>query len=115
MSIINRPWGYYINIEGFDDGPYKVKKIVVYPGKKLSLQLHKHRSEHWTIVQGTGIVQVGMDKHNVEQNRSIYIPKETLHRIQCTSDENLEFIEVQVGDYLGEDDIVRLEDDFGRV
>ena len=109
-----RPWGYYTNLSGDDNGPYKVKHIVVYPNKRLSLQIHTHRNEHWTIVKGEGIVQLGMDKHVVGVNRSIYIPKKTIHRIECTSEENLEFIEVQVGKYLGEDDIVRLEDDFGR-
>ena len=115
MNQFFRPWGFYENISGTDSGPYKVKRIVVFPGKRLSLQTHKNRSEHWTIISGKGIVQVGMDKHTVESNKSIYIPKETLHRIECIGDNNLEFIEVQIGDYLGEDDITRYEDDFGRI
>jgi len=113
----NRPWGWYCNIEGKDDGSsgFKVKRIVVYPGKRLSLQTHEHRSEHWVIVKGAGKMQLGGDQLTVTANQHIYIPKKTLHRIENTGEENLEFVETQIGDYLGEDDIVRYDDDFGRI
>jgi mannose-1-phosphate guanylyltransferase/mannose-6-phosphate isomerase len=110
-----RPWGWYINIEGTDKTGFKVKKIGVYPGKRLSLQSHNSRSEHWVIVTGKARVQVGKDVLNLETNQHVYIPKETLHRMENPGDEIVEFIETQIGDYLGEDDIVRYEDDFGRV
>jgi mannose-1-phosphate guanylyltransferase/mannose-6-phosphate isomerase len=110
-----RPWGYYINIEGNDYSGFKVKRIVVYPSKKLSLQYHNKRSEHWTIIKGTVKVQVGEDQHLLHKNQSIYIPVGVQHRIENVGDDLVEFIETQIGDYLGEDDIVRIEDDFGRV
>ena len=110
-----RPWGYYINIEGNDNSGFKVKRIAVYPGKRLSLQSHKHRSEHWVMVKGTARVQVGEDFHILHKNQSVYIPIGVLHRMENIGDELVEFIETQIGDYLGEDDIVRYQDDFGRV
>ena len=113
MNIKERPWGYYSNIFKSKSG-YKVKKICVYPGKRLSLQTHKHRSEHWVITDGSAKVQVGKDFHILQKNQHVYIPKETLHRIENVGEINVEFIETQIGEYLGEDDIVRYEDDFGR-
>jgi mannose-1-phosphate guanylyltransferase/mannose-6-phosphate isomerase len=110
-----RPWGWYINIEGTNTTGFKVKRIGVYPGKRLSLQSHNRRSEHWVIIKGNARVQVGKDILNLEPNQHVYIPKETLHRMENPGDEIVEFIETQIGDYLGEDDIVRYEDDFGRV
>lgn len=110
-----RPWGWYMNIEGNDNSGFKVKRICVYPGKRLSLQSHNHRSEHWVIVKGTARVQVGKDYHNLDKNQSVYIPIGVLHRMENNSDDEVEFVETQIGDYLGEDDIVRYEDDFGRV
>ena len=107
-----RPWGYYENI--FDTKGYKVKHICVYPKKRLSLQTHEHRSEHWVITMGTGIVQVGGDTLTLTENQHVYIPKKTLHRIENPGDSNLYFTETQIGDYLGEDDIKRYQDDFGR-
>ena len=114
-SKVFRPWGWYINIEGTNFNGFKVKRIGVYPGKRLSLQSHNRRSEHWVIVTGKARVQVGKDLLNLETNQHVYIPKETLHRMENPGDEIVEFIETQIGDYLGEDDIIRYEDDFGRV
>ena len=110
-----RPWGWYINIDGDDHSGSKVKRIGVYPGKRLSLQSHKQRSEHWVVVKGQAKVQVGEDFHLLHKNQSVYIPVGVLHRMENVGDEMVEFIETQIGDYLGEDDIVRYEDDFGRV
>jgi mannose-1-phosphate guanylyltransferase/mannose-6-phosphate isomerase len=109
-----RPWGYYVNIEGNDYNGFKVKRIVVYPHKRLSLQSHNNRSEHWVIVKGSAKVQVGNNIMLLDSNQHIYIPIKTLHRIENIGEELLEFTETQIGDYLGEDDIVRYEDDFGR-
>ena len=112
---VYRPWGYYENIYGNDNSGYKVKKIVVYPYKKLSLQSHEKRSEHWVITKGLAKVQVGKDTLILHPNQHVYIPKETLHRMENIGDELVEFTETQIGEYLGEDDIVRYEDDFGRI
>ena len=115
-----RPWGWYINVEGNDKeideiNKFKVKRIGVYPGKRLSLQSHKHRSEHWVIVGGTARVQVGEDQHVLHKNQHVYIPVGVLHRMENIGKDMVEFVETQIGDYLGEDDIVRYQDDFGRV
>ena len=112
---VYRPWGWYINIEGNNYSGFKVKRIAVYPGKRLSLQSHNYRSEHWVIVKGNGKVQIGVEEIFLQKDQSIYIPVKTLHRIENVSTELLEFTETQIGDYLGEDDIIRYEDDFGRV
>jgi mannose-1-phosphate guanylyltransferase/mannose-6-phosphate isomerase len=109
---IYRPWGYYQDI---DIAPrYRVKRIVVKPGSKLSLQKHFHRSEHWVVVQGTAEVTLGADQRSVHENESIYIPIGSVHRLANPGKIRLELIEVQVGSYLGEDDIVRLDDVYGR-
>ena len=109
---IYRPWGYYQDI---DIAPrYRVKRIVVKPGSKLSLQKHFHRSEHWVVVKGTAEVTLGTDERSVHENESIYIPIGSVHRLANPGKIRLELIEVQVGSYLGEDDIVRLEDVYGR-
>ena len=110
-----RPWGWYLCIDGNDYSGSKVKRIGVYPGKRLSLQSHERRAEHWVIVKGTAKVQVGNDFHILNPNQSIYIPTGTLHRMENIGTELVEFIETQIGDYLGEDDIIRYEDDFGRI
>jgi mannose-1-phosphate guanylyltransferase len=110
-----RPWGYYICIDGDDNSGSKVKRIGVYPGKRLSLQSHNRRAEHWVIVKGTAKVQVGNDFHILNPNQSIYIPTGALHRMENVGKDIVEFIETQIGDYLGEDDIIRYEDDFGRI
>lgn len=114
-SKVFRPWGWYINVEGTDTNGFKVKRIAVYPGKRLSLQSHNHRSEHWVIVKGNARVQVGNNLHNLTKDDHIYIPLKELHRIENTGNELMEFTETQIGDYLGEDDIIRYEDDFGRI
>ncbi len=108
----HRPWGYYKVLES---GPrYKVKRILVDPGQILSLQLHYHRSEHWVIVKGTAKVTIGDEIKMVHENQSIYVPKGTQHRVENPGKLPLEIIEIQTGEYLGEDDIVRLEDIYGR-
>lgn len=107
-----RPWGNYTILE---NGPrYKIKRIVVSPNEKLSLQMHYHRSEHWIIVKGTAKVTIGGKESFVHENESAYVPKSTLHRLENPGKVPLEIIEVQNGEYLGEDDIVRCEDIYGR-
>jgi mannose-6-phosphate isomerase-like protein (cupin superfamily) len=91
------------------------KRIVVKPGSKLSLQKHFHRSEHWVVVKGTAEVTLGSDVRSVHENESIYIPIGSVHRLANPGKIPLELIEVQVGSYLGEDDIVRMADVYGRV
>ena len=109
---IYRPWGYYQDV---DIAPrYRVKRIVVKPGSKLSLQKHFHRSEHWVVVTGTAEVTLGSEVRSVHENESIYIPIGSVHRLANPGKIPLELIEVQVGSYLGEDDIVRLDDVYGR-
>jgi mannose-1-phosphate guanylyltransferase/mannose-6-phosphate isomerase len=109
---IYRPWGYY---QGVDAGArYQVKRIVVTPGATLSLQKHFHRAEHWVVVKGTAEVTVGENVHTVHENESVYIPIGSLHRLTNPGRIPLELIEVQVGSYLGEDDIVRVTDVYGR-
>jgi mannose-1-phosphate guanylyltransferase/mannose-6-phosphate isomerase len=110
-----RPWGWYKNVEGGDSDGFKIKRIAVYPGKRLSLQSHNKRAEHWVIVRGKAKVQVGEDILILEKDQHVYIPTLALHRIENIGDDLMEFTETQVGDYLGEDDIIRYEDDFGRV
>lgn len=110
--ITHRPWGYYTVLE--ESSEYKVKKIVVNSKQKLSLQLHHHRSEHWIIVNGIAKVTHGKNQHILQSNESIFIPQRTPHRLENTREEILEIIEIQLGHYLGEDDIVRLEDIYGR-
>jgi mannose-1-phosphate guanylyltransferase/mannose-6-phosphate isomerase len=92
-----------------------VKRISVYPGKKLSLQSHNHRSEHWVIVKGDSKVILGNEIFYLKKNQHINIPVKTVHRIENIGNELLEFTETQIGDYLGEDDIIRYDDDFGRI
>jgi mannose-1-phosphate guanylyltransferase/mannose-6-phosphate isomerase len=114
MEKVFRPWGWYINVKE-EVGCFKIKHIGVLPQKRLSLQSHFHRSEHWVIVKGIAKVQIGKDEHMLYPNQHIYIPKETLHRIENIGEEMVEFVETQIGTYLEEDDIVRYEDDFGRI
>ena len=107
-----RPWGYY---ESIDNGKsHQVKHIEVKPGASLSLQKHHHRAEHWIVVQGTAIVTLGDEVFQLSENESTYIPIGTVHRLENPGKIPLEIIEVQSGSYLGEDDIVRLEDNYGR-
>ena len=109
---IYRPWGYYQDVD--IAARYRVKRIVVKPGSTLSLQKHFHRSEHWVVVKGTAEVTIGNDVRNVHENESSYIPIGSIHRLANPGKIPLELIEVQVGSYLGEDDIVRLDDVYGR-
>jgi mannose-1-phosphate guanylyltransferase/mannose-6-phosphate isomerase len=109
---VERPWGRYTVM---DSGPgYQVKLIEVAPGKRLSLQLHQHRAEHWVVVQGKALVTIGADSRLVASNESVFVPPKTRHRLENPGPERLRIIEVQTGSYLGEDDIVRLADDFWR-
>ncbi|WP_230968924.1 mannose-1-phosphate guanylyltransferase/mannose-6-phosphate isomerase [Nitrogeniibacter aestuarii] len=109
---IYRPWGYYDSI---DAGPrFQVKRIVVNPGASLSLQMHHHRAEHWIVVSGTAMVTRGEETLMLSENQSTYIPLGTVHRLENPGKLPLEMIEVQSGGYLGEDDIVRFEDTYGR-
>jgi mannose-1-phosphate guanylyltransferase/mannose-6-phosphate isomerase len=109
---VHRPWGYY---ESIDMGErFQVKRIVVTPGGMLSLQKHRHRAEHWVVVKGTAEVTIGEDKRAVHENESIFIPIGTVHRLANHGKISLELIEVQTGSYLGEDDIVRLDDIYKR-
>jgi len=109
---IYRPWGYYDSIDA--GGRFQVKRIVVNPGAALSLQMHHHRAEHWIVVQGTARVTRGDETFLVAENESTYIPIGTKHRLENPGKVALEMIEVQSGAYLGEDDIVRFEDTYGR-
>src|SRR5690606_21883677 len=109
---VHRPWGYY---EGLDSGErHQVKHLMVHPGAALSLQMHHHRAEHWVVVKGRAQVTVGDKVTMLEENESVYIPVGTTHRLANPGDEPLSIIEVQSGAYLGEDDIVRFDDVYGR-
>jgi len=111
-KIGHRPWGKYeVVIEGDN---HKVKKITVSPGASLSLQSHEHRSEHWVVVKGTAEVVNGENLLVLHENQSTYIPATAKHRLSNPGIVNLEIIEVQTGEYLEEDDIVRYEDTYGR-
>jgi mannose-6-phosphate isomerase len=109
-----RPWGNYTVLD--DDAPdHKVKRLVVHPGKRLSYQRHSRRAEHWFIVAGTPEVTLEGAVIELQPGQSIDIPLEGAHRIANPGDTDVVLIEVQHGSYFGEDDIVRLEDDYGRV
>ena len=108
-----RPWGHYRSL---DMGPrHQVKRIVVKPGGRLSLQMHHHRSEHWVVVRGTARVTVGEIVKTLHENESVYIPIGAMHRMENPGKIELEIIEVQTGSYLGEDDIIRVEDVYHRI
>ena len=109
---VARPWGWY---ESIDAGPrHQVKRIGVNPGASLSLQMHHHRAEHWIVVRGTAEVTNGDSVRILSENESTYIPLGQTHRLANPGKVALEIIEVQSGSYLGEDDIVRFEDHYGR-
>ena len=109
---VHRPWGWYDSI---DQGPrHQVKRIMVKPGASLSLQMHHHRAEHWIVVSGTAEVTNGDKVLILSENQSTYIPLGQTHRLANPGKVPLEIIEVQSGSYLGEDDIVRFEDTYGR-
>src|SRR3546814_156377 len=109
---VHRPWGSYDSVDQ-DDG-FQVKRIKVKPGARLSLQSHKHRAEHWIVVRGTARVTRDNDVFELHANQSTYIPLGAKHRLENPGTQMLELIEVQSGDYLGEDDIIRYEDVYGR-
>jgi mannose-1-phosphate guanylyltransferase/mannose-6-phosphate isomerase len=109
---VHRPWGNY---QSLDRGErYQVKRIVVNPGGRLSLQKHAHRAEHWVVVRGTALVTIGGEKKTLKENESVYVPLGAVHRLENPGTTPVELIEVQSGNYLGEDDIVRLEDVYQR-
>ena len=110
---IHRPWGWYDSIDSGER--FQVKRIVVNPGASLSLQMHHHRAEHWIVVKGTAQVTNGDKVFLLGENESTYIPLGHVHRLTNPGKVPLEIIEVQSGSYLGEDDIVRFEDTYGRV
>jgi mannose-1-phosphate guanylyltransferase/mannose-6-phosphate isomerase len=109
---VARPWGWYDSV---DEGErFKVKRIQVNPGASLSLQMHRHRAEHWIVVKGVAEITNGDQVITLTENQSTYIPQGQTHRLANTGKTPLEIIEVQSGSYLGEDDIVRFEDTYGR-
>jgi mannose-6-phosphate isomerase len=109
----HRPWGYYQVLA--DEPDHKVKRIVVYPEKRLSLQRHRRRAEHWYILNGEAIVTRDDQELHLKAGQSVDIPRGATHRVMNLGTKDMVFIEVQTGDYFGEDDIERLEDDFGRI
>jgi mannose-1-phosphate guanylyltransferase len=112
-KTVTRPWGTYTVLE---EGPgFKIKRIEVKPGASLSLQLHHRRSEHWVVIRGTARVTSGENVFDLPQGESTFIPVETMHRLENRGSEVLAIIEVACGDYVGEDDIVRFDDKYGRV
>lgn len=111
-AAVYRPWGSYITLE---EGPrYKIKKITVKPGEKLSMQMHHHRSEHWIVVSGIAKVTNGDTVKLIHENESTFVPKSVKHRLENPGKVTLEIIEVQNGEYVGEDDIIRFDDKYGR-
>lgn len=109
----HRPWGFYQILSDMSD--HKVKRVTVYPGQRLSYQRHFRRSEHWYVVKGWGVVTKNGQESELTSGQAIDLPVESWHRIRNPGNENLVFIEVQTGDYFGEDDIERSEDDYGRL
>jgi mannose-1-phosphate guanylyltransferase/mannose-6-phosphate isomerase len=109
---VYRPWGSYQTLD-LKEG-FQVKRLIVKPGASISLQLHHRRSEHWVVVKGEALVTKGEENFSLVANQSTYIPRETIHKLENRGDCDLEIIEVQTGDYLGEDDIERFEDKYGR-
>ena len=108
----DRPWGYYLVLH--EEAGYKVKQFVVRPGNRMSLQRHRRRAEHWQVVRGEAVVTRGKETVRLLPGGAIDIPLGALHRVECGGKENLVLIEVQIGEYMGEDDIERFEDDYGR-
>ncbi|MDH3688468.1 MAG: mannose-1-phosphate guanylyltransferase/mannose-6-phosphate isomerase [Gammaproteobacteria bacterium] len=110
---VYRPWGSYQSVDGGER--FQVKRLIINPGAKISLQLHHKRSEHWIVVRGKATVTRGDETFSLSENESTYIPQETVHQLENHGQIPLEIVEVQTGSYLGEDDIVRFEDKYGRV
>jgi len=113
METDHRPWGYYTVLA--DEVDHKVKRIVVYPGKRFSLQRHKRRSEHWYLLEGEVIVTLDGREITLHKGQMVDIPCGAAHRLQNVCTTEAAFIEVQTGEYFGEDDIERLADDYGRL
>ncbi|MFH0889200.1 MAG: cupin domain-containing protein, partial [Planctomycetota bacterium] len=111
-TTMYRPWGNYTVLDA--GNRYRIKKIMINPKGKLSLQMHLHRSEHWIVVCGTAKVTIEDTEKLVHENESIYIPKSTKHRLENPGKVSLEIIEVQNGEYVEEDDIIRFDDVYGR-
>ena len=109
-----KPWGRYEILMTEHSGAFQVKRVELKPHSRLSLQKHSRREEFWTVVTGEGVITVGENDIPVRRGSTMHIPCETPHRMANTGDRPLVFIEVQLGDYLGEDDIVRIQDDFNR-
>ena len=107
-----RPWGYFEVL--FDEPGYRVKRVVVKPGERLSLQFHRYRSEHWFVVSGSGLAVVNDEETIVRAGTSLDIPQNSRHRLENDGEAPLVLVEIQCGDILDEDDIVRLQDDYGR-
>jgi len=107
-----RPWGWFEIL--FEEAGLKVKRIMVKPGKRLSLQSHERRAENWVVIQGRALFTLGETTTELEPHQAVFIPKQTRHRIENPGSADLVFIEVQTGPYLGEDDITRYQDDFDR-
>ena len=112
-KLVYRPWGSYESL-AMGEG-YQAKHIIVNPGETLSLQLHNRRAEHWTVIKGIGQITCDDSEFELGVNESTFIPLGSKHRLANTGTTPVEIIEVQVGDYLGEDDIVRFEDRYGRI
>ena len=107
-----RPWGFYHSIDSNEE--YQVKRILVNPEAKLSLQKHQFRAEHWVIISGKAIITCGKKVFELTKNQSTYIPQGQVHRLENPNNYPLEIIEIQTGSYLGEDDIIRIKDDYDR-
>ena len=112
-TTVYRPWGTYTVLE--NRPRFKIKRISVPPGKRLSLQMHHHRSEHWVVVEGTAKVTVGKKEYLVPSGESTFVPAGVKHRLENPGILPLEMIEVQIGEFITEDDIVRFDDDFERL
>ncbi len=113
MEQDERPWGLYLVLS--DEPDHKVKRITVRSGKRLSLQRHEKRDEHWYVVKGSAVVTLDDKEVSLSAGEAVDIPRGVKHRIENRDDDDLVFIEVQTGEYFGEDDIERFEDDYGRV
>jgi mannose-1-phosphate guanylyltransferase/mannose-6-phosphate isomerase len=112
-KTVYRPWGSFSILEDAND--CKVKRLVIKPGQVLSLQMHHKRAEHWTVIRGVAKVRLGEKEFFLRPNESTYIPLETQHRLENPGSEDVHLIEVQTGEYFGEDDIIRYEDIYGRI
>ena len=110
-SKVIRPWGWYENLSS--GAGYLIKKLYVVAGQRLSLQLHNHRSEHWIIIRGVGIIELDGESKPIKAHDHIIIPVGTSHRVTAT-EQDLVILELQEGEMLAEEDIIRLEDDYGR-